>query len=397
MAVHSQIRILHVVGGMNRGGVETWLMNVVRHVDRERFKMDFLVHTEAVCAFDSEIRALGSSVIPCLNPSEPRSYARAFRKILSEHAPYDVVHSHVHHFSGFVLRLANQMNVPVRIAHSHNDTATVNAKAGLRRQFYLGLMRRWIAHYATDGLAASRQAAAALLGRSWDADPRYRVLPYSIDLDPFRRPVDRQGTRAALDLPEDAFVVGHVGRFDPQKNHDFLVDIAAELVRLEPRARLVLVGAGPLHSTIRARVRDGGLEDRVLFLGVRADAIELMRAAFDVFLLPSFHEGLPVVSIEAQAAGLPCVLTSSIAQEADIVPGLVKRVSLDESPAAWSREALAAQDRSTTPAEALAFLENSAFNIQRGLAALADVYTSSASRDLPSSTTLLPQKAYAAQ
>jgi glycosyltransferase involved in cell wall biosynthesis len=368
------IRILHVVGGMNRGGVETWLMNVLRRIDRERFRMDFLVHTEAECAFDAEIRELGSSVIPCLSPSEPRSYARTFRKILSERAPYDVVHSHVHHFSGFVLRLARQMGVPVRIAHSHNDTTAVNARASLRRRLYLSLMRRWIARHATDGLAASRQAATALLGRSWDADSRYRVLHCAIDLDPFRRPVDRQSIRAALDLPADAFVVGHVGRFDPQKNHEFLVKVAAEIVRLEPRSRIVLVGDGPLHPAMRTCAQKAGLADRVLFLGVRADVVELMRAAFDVFVLPSFHEGLPVVLIEAQAAGLPCVLTNSVAEEADIVPGLTRRVSLDEPPAAWARSVLSLRDARLTAHSGLALMERSPFNIDHGLAALTDTY-----------------------
>lgn len=374
MTPGSPIRILHIVGAMNRGGVETWLMNVLRRIDRERFRMDFVVHTDAPCAFDAEIRALGSSVIPCLSPSHPRAYAKAFRKILSERAPYDVVHSHVHHFSGFVLRLASQMGVPLRIAHSHNDTAEVNGRADLGRRLYLTLMRRWIARYATDGLAASHQAATALFGRSWEADPLYRVLPCFIDLDPFRRPVDRHGMRTALALPADAFVVGHVGRFDRQKNHEFLVEIAAEIIRLEPRSYIVLVGDGPLHPAIRARVRDAGLENRVLFLGVRADVADLMRAAFDVFLLPSFHEGLPVVLIEAQAAGLPCVLTRSLAEEADIVPGLTKRVSLDESASAWSRAALAARDRSVGPAEALALLATSPFNVIHGLAALEHVY-----------------------
>jgi hypothetical protein len=212
MAAHSQIRILHVVGGMNRGGVETWLMNVLRRIDRTRFRMDFLVHTDAACAFDSEIRALGSTVIPCLHPSRPWTYAQSFRNTLRQRKPYDVVHSHVHHFSGFVLRLAEQMGVPARIVHSHNDTASLNAGADLRRRMYLSLMRRWISRHATHGLAASRCAATALFGPHWDADPRNRILRYTLDLGSFREPVDRASIKAALGLPADSFVVGHVAR-----------------------------------------------------------------------------------------------------------------------------------------------------------------------------------------
>ena len=398
MTGRSRIRILHVVGGMNRGGVETWLMNVLRRIDRTRFTMDFLVHTDAVCTFDSEIRALGSAVIPCLHPSQPRTYAQAFRNILRQREPYDFVHSHVHHFSGLVLRLAEQMGVPSRIVHSHNDTAAVNAGADLRRRMYLSLMRHWIGSHATHGLAASRRAATALFGPHWDADPRYRVLRYALDLGSFRSPVDRAATKAALGLPADSFVVGHVARFDPQKNHEFVVDVAAEIARREPAFRLVLVGAGPLHAATRARVRAAGLEERVLFLGVRPDVAALMRGAFDVFLFPSLHEGLGIVLVEAQAAGLPCVFTNTLPDEVEIVPGLVTRLPLDDGPAVWAREVLAARDRGVAPADALALVEDSTFNIEHGLAALVDVYASSGrSVDLAPSGTARPDEAYAAQ
>lgn len=148
--MHSErpIRILHIVGGMNRGGVETWLMHVLRHIDRDRFQMDFLVHTTKPCDFDDEIRALGSQVIPCLHPSRPFVYARNLRRLLREHGPYDVVHSHVHHYSGWTLRIAHQAGVPVRVAHSHSDTFSVQAAAGLVRRGYLRLMRTLIHRHA---------------------------------------------------------------------------------------------------------------------------------------------------------------------------------------------------------------------------------------------------------
>jgi len=114
------IRILNIVGGMNRGGAETWLMHVLRNIDRERYLMDFLVHTERICEYDHEIRQLGSRVIPCLHPSKPLKYAKNFKRILRDYGPYDVVHSHVHHFSGYALKLAHQEGVPVRIAHAQN-------------------------------------------------------------------------------------------------------------------------------------------------------------------------------------------------------------------------------------------------------------------------------------
>src|SRR6188474_985657 len=123
------MRVLHVLGGMDRGGVETWLMHVLREWDRGRGQMDFLVHTTRQCAYDEEVRALGARIIPCLTPRRPWSYSKRLRRILRDFGPYDVVHSHVHHFSGMVLRAARTSGVPVRIAHSHNDTSGVEASA----------------------------------------------------------------------------------------------------------------------------------------------------------------------------------------------------------------------------------------------------------------------------
>ena len=231
------IRILHVVGGMDRGGVETWLMHVLRKIDRERFKMNFLVHTTKPCAYDGEIRALGSEIIPCLYPSRPWVYVGNFLRILRERGPFDVVHSHVHHFSGFVLKLAQRAGVPIRIAHSHNDTTSAESRSHPTRRLYLGLTERWISRHATLGLAASPKAAASLFGPGWRDCPQRRVLYYGIDLAPFRGVTHRASVREEMNIPADAFLVGHVGRFHEQKNHTFLLEVAAEFARVEPNMR----------------------------------------------------------------------------------------------------------------------------------------------------------------
>src|ERR1700733_11910503 len=131
------MRILHVLGKLDRGGVETWLVQVLRHIDRQKYQMDFLVHSESPGAYDEEVRALGSRIIPCLHPSNPVMYARNFRRALRQYGPYDVVHSHVHHYSGYVLTLAAMWGVPVRIAHSHNDTRAAEASTSIGRREYL--------------------------------------------------------------------------------------------------------------------------------------------------------------------------------------------------------------------------------------------------------------------
>src|SRR6266852_3082574 len=149
MSATSPTRILHVLGAMNRAGAETWLMHVLRNIDRDRFRMDFMVHTERRGDYDDEIELLGSRVLVCAPPSNPVAYARAFLRILREHGPYDAVHSHVHHFSGLVLRLARSAGVRTRIAHSHSDTTKLDAQSSLSRRLYLWSGRRWIRRHAS--------------------------------------------------------------------------------------------------------------------------------------------------------------------------------------------------------------------------------------------------------
>jgi len=372
------IRILHVVGGMSRGGAETWLMHVLRNIDRRKFKMDFLVHTTRACAYDEEIRASGSRIIACTQPSRPLRYARNFRRILHEHGPYDVIHSHVHHFSGYVLWLASQAQVPIRIAHSHSDTSRLQAGSKPLRQLYLKLMKRLIVNHATVGLAASQTAAAALFGPNWKPDIRWRILYCGIDLAPFRAAIDPAVVRAGLGIPAQAFVVGHVGRFAGPKNHAFLVQIAGEIARREPGAYFLLIGDGPLRPAVQERVAEMGLGDRVVFAGLRPDVPRILLGAMDVFLLPSLWEGLPLSGLEAQAAGLPIVLSDVITKEIDAVKPLVRRLSLSQPASIWAEAALTTKDTvpGITQPEALALLEMGPFNIQQGVKALEEVYAS---------------------
>jgi glycosyltransferase involved in cell wall biosynthesis len=361
---------------MNPGGVETWLMNVLRHIDRSRFRMDFLVHTAKSCAYDEEIRALGSTVITCLHPSRPRHYARNLSRVLHERGPYDVVHSHVHHFSGYVLRLARHAGVRIRIAHSHNDTSMVESKARLARRGYLALMKRWVHAHATVGLACSASAAADLYGPAWEDDPRWRTLYCGIDLSAYELPVVSENLRAELRIPAGAFVLGHVGRFVPQKNHAFVIHIAAEIMRRHPATYLLLVGDGPLRQSVMHQASATGIAERVVFAGIRSDVPRLMRGAMDVLLFPSIHEGLGLVLVEAQAAGLPCVFADIVPREAEVVQTLMRRQSLAQSPSVWADDVFALREstRNVDRDEALRLVAASPFNIRTSLRLLERAY-----------------------
>jgi glycosyltransferase involved in cell wall biosynthesis len=376
MSATKPTRILHVLGAMNRAGAETWLMHVLRNIDRDRFRMDFMVHTERRSDYDDEIELLGSRVLVCAPPSNPVAYSRAFLRILREHGPYDAVHSHVHHFSGLVLRLARSAGVRTRIAHSHSDTTKLDAQSSLSRRLYLWTGRRWIRRHASSKVAVSSPAAACLFGPAWQSDPSTSVSHCGLSFDSFAAPVDRASVRRELGLAPDDFVIGHVGRFVPVKNHDLLLRIHAEALRLRPDARLLLIGEGPLDRAIRATARSLGTADHIRLTGMRSDVARLMLGAMDVFVMPSLYEGLCLAAVEAQAAGLPTILSDQIPAEVDTVPGLVRFVSLNDHAAKWAAVILehAGQPR-MRQAGALACVNQSHFNIHRSVGDLCQLYS----------------------
>ena len=330
------MRILHVLGKLDRGGAETSLVRTLRHIDRHKYQFDFLVHSDKPGVYDEEVKALGARVIPCLSPSHPFRYARNFFRVLRDYGPYDCVHSHVHHFSGYVLALARIAGVPKRIAHSRSDRTAAESKRGVARTLYLSAMKRLLRLSATGGLAVSGKAANSLFGENWPSDSRWQVLYSGIDLEQFAREVDRSKVRAEVQIPEDAFVIGHVGRLVPEKNHSFLLAVMKLVFAHKPNALCVMVGDGPLRQELQRKATQLGISDRLRFLGSRDDVPRLMKGAMDVFVLPSVYEGFPVVLMEAQAAGLPCVISDSITSEADIVQELITRVSLTSPLDVWS-------------------------------------------------------------
>jgi glycosyltransferase involved in cell wall biosynthesis len=370
------VRILHVLGGMDRGGVETWLMHVLRHIDRERFRMDFLVHTDRRCSYDDEIEALGSRIYFCPAPSNPIRYARNFRRIVREHGPYDVVHSHVHYFSGFVLGLAKAAGVRTRIAHSHSDTTILESSGSLSRVSYVRLSRRMIQDYATWKLAASDRAANSLFGCSWQSELNTLISHCGLDLESFSKTVDRVAIRRRIGFGPDEFVLGHVGRLVHVKNHDFLLRIYVELLKLRPNARLILIGEGPLESTVKNTALNLGIKDRIWFAGGRSDVAELMLGSMDAFIMPSLLEGLGLAAVEAQAAGLPTILSDRIPMEADTRCGLVRFLSLGYSAARWSAEIVQHSSRQHIQQKhAVLHVEETEFNINRNVKAISKFYS----------------------
>jgi glycosyltransferase involved in cell wall biosynthesis len=361
---------------MDRAGIETWLMNILRHIDRRQFQMEFLVETNDHSDYDEEIRALGSKTIPCSETKRPLRYARDFSRIMRQYGPYDFVHCHFHYYSGWVLRLAYRAGIPNRIVHSHTNGSMLETEATPFRRLVLTLARRWIKQYATGGLACSKDAGADLFGKLWEADRRWKLHYSSIDVNSFRVEADPVAIRTSFGIPSDALVVGHVARFAEVKNHSFLLDIAVELSERKPEVRFLLIGDGPLRTDIQSKAKKLNLDKNIIFAGVRADVPWLMLSAMDIFLLPSLLEGLPLVLIEAQTAGLPCIFSECVTEEADVIKPLIYRVSLSQPASFWVQRILAAHEASPTveKVDALSMVARSPFNVNKSVKKLEHYY-----------------------
>lgn len=368
-------RILHVVGRVDQFGIAVSLMHMLRIVDRQRYRMDFLALNEQTGTQEEDARALGCRVISCsAQRTRPWHFARDFGEALRQFGPYDIIHSHVHLASGHVLRLADRHGVPLRIAHSRNDTRVAEARRAWPRRLYGALMRRWIRQHANVRLAISRSAAEDLFGPDWQR-AGVRLIYSGRDFSGFADPAPRAAVRRMLGIPADAFVLGHVGHFDWRKNHRSVVAVANELIRRVPNAWLLLIGDGPCQGEIEALVRSLGITDRVVFAGVRSDVPRLVTGAMDVFVFPSHHEGLGLAAVEAQAAGLPCLLSDVLPEEIDVIPQLVHRLSLTAPPALWAERILSMADAPRpSPGEAYRLVQASEFSVKRTTAQLCRIY-----------------------
>lgn len=346
------IRILQCVNDMHRAGLETMLMNYYRNIDRSKIQFDFLTHRPNRSDYDDEIESMGGKIYyaPRLYPQNYPTYFKYMAKFFEEHPEYKIVHSHIDSMSYLPLLAAKKAGVPVRIAHSHNTSIDKDFKYLLKQLFRFG-----ITSVATDYCACGQEAGRYLFGNR-----AYTFIPNAIDSKKFLFNAEvREKRREEFHL-QDAFVVGHIGRLSYQKNHKFLVEIFAKLKQQCPNAILALVGVGEKEADIKAQVKALGLTDSVMFLGNRSDVNELYQM-MDVFVMPSHFEGVPVVGIEAQFAGLPCIFSDKVPVEVKFTD-CVRFISLDQHPNYWADEILKYRDKRRSAAESE--LQNSIYDIR---------------------------------
>lgn len=330
MKPNEPIKIFQLMGSYKGGGVEAVVMNFYRNIDRNKIQFTFVCDEDSTDIPYEEIEKLGGKIIIVPPYSKPFKYHSALKKALKED-DYKIIHSHISTMSVFSLFAAKCAGVPVRIAHSHSTTNKKEKNKNLMKQ----ILRPFSKVFATDYMCCSELAGRWLFGnKEYDKGNVY-LLNNAIDLDKFKYNESlRKKKRKELGIKDDTLVIGHIGRFVAQKNHDFLIDIFNEIHKKNNNSILLLAGQGPLMEDIKNKVKELNLDDNVKFLGQRNDANELYQA-FDVFLLPSLYEGLPVVGVEAQAAGLLCYLSDDMTKETKVLD-ITKFMSLNNTPEEWA-------------------------------------------------------------
>lgn len=330
------IRVLQVLGGTNLGGAESRVMDSYRHIDRERIQFDFCVHSQEEGYFDREIRELGGQVyrVPRFRGTNLAEYRKAWKAFFRQHPGYRAVHGHMTSTASIYLPIAKASGVPLVIAHARSAGVDPGLKGALTR-----FLRRDLGKKADICLTCSRLAGEAVFGKRMVEEGKVTTIPNAIDAEAFafdRK--KREEKRRELGIASDEFVIGHVGRFGHMKNHAFLLDVFAGIVKECPRSRLLLVGEGGLMEDVRGKARELGLEEKVIFAGNQPQ-VAAYDMAMDFFVFPSLFEGLPGSVVEAQATGLRCLVSENVTPEVLITP-LAEAMSLEAGAAAWARKVL---------------------------------------------------------
>lgn len=332
MMSDQQIRILHIIGIMNRGGAETMIMNLYRYINRDRIQFDFVENSAEPGAFDNEVHSLGGRIYHCphYNVKNHFTYKKWWEEFLKEHhSEYAAVHGHLGSTAAIYLRIAKKYGM-YTIAHSHNTSGY-----GMRDLIYqiYAYPTRFVADYF---FGCSFDAGVSRYGMKICSDKgKFSVLNNAINTSNFKFNSDvRQSVRRQYGI-DDKLVLGHIGRFSKQKNHDFLIDIFAQVRKKNPSTVLILIGEGELCKQVQEKVNRLNLQNSVLFMGVQENVSPYYQA-MDIFLLPSLYEGLGIVAVEAQTTGLRCIISDRVSKECIVTDNQVSICSLTDSAKVWA-------------------------------------------------------------
>lgn len=377
------IRVLHVISCLNPGGIECWLMNLLR-LRRPEVQFEFLTFHEG--QFDKEARELGATVhrLPYRRPAVVRHRAE-IEAIIAE-GRYDVVHYHMSSFSGMVMEIAAKHGVPVRIDHVHS-TAWGNPKS--LGYWIHSCYQNWgnlsnVDRYATHLLACSNEAGEKKFGRLWEKRKPDKMVYCGISVNDYRTEFDEQTRQKLLrkfDFPEDAIVIGSVGNLRYPKNYEFLIAVFAELAKRDKRYVLLIAGEGDQRNKLEQLIELQGLSDRVRLPGRCSNVPELLCQLYDIFCLPSRYEGFGLVFLEATAAGLHSVCSNVITRDIiDCIPEQCTPLSLTDPVSVWCDAVEEGLRRKKSPREGVERVEKTPFAIENSMDRLIEIYSSSQNR-----------------
>lgn len=325
------LRIAHVVGKMVGGGVEQTIMNYYKYIDKDLIQYDFIVDNDSTYVPVAEITSRGGRIIYVPPYQNVFNYIVTLKKIFLEN-DYQIVHSHLNTLSVFPLFAAYLANVPYRIAHNHSTAG----KGELKKNIIKYALRPFSRVFPTNLCACSKYAGEWLFGKKEVEKGNVKIWKNALEIEEFSfNKKMREQVRDNMNL-ENAFVIGHVGRFIHQKNHFFLLDVFDEIHKIDNSSVLVLVGEGVLENEVRKIVKEKNLEEQVIFMGNRKDVANLYQA-MDIFIFPSFYEGLGMVAVEAEIAGLQVYCSENIPIEAKISENFTV-LPLTESPKKWAEK-----------------------------------------------------------
>lgn len=369
------LRVLHVIGAMDRGGAETLVMNLYRNMDRNKIQFDFLVNDMDGRDYDEEIQELGGRLyqIPRYNALNYFSYKKACNSFFKSH-PYPVVHGHIGLPASIYLKEAHETGA-FCIAHSHAQNFPISPSELVFRA--CAYPTRFVADYF---IACSEQAGIDRYGKSIPSSSAFHILKNGIDLNRAKfNEKSRKEIREELGVACEEAVFGHIGRLTHIKNHLFLIDVFHQVTQLLPTAHLVLAGRGDDEKNIRNKVRDLNLQDRVHFLGVRSDIPQIL-SAIDVFVFPSIREGLPVAVVEAQSSGARCLISTGVPELARISEQTVFE-PLSSGIDTWARTAVELY-RNPLESRSTAILDarNAGFDVHDSASWLCDLYLNHSNR-----------------
>lgn len=338
--MNNKTKVLYFVDTMNMGGIQSLLINWISRFDRNKIQVDFLLLDDGKkYKLEENLKKLECKVyklddVWIERPLDFMKESKALDRFFKDHHDYKAVHMHSSSKNFLVLKYAKKFRIPIRIIHSHSTNFQTKS---LFKKIIGSILKIQLVKYATDFFACSKESGKWLFGNKVVNSDRFKVIHNAIDYDKFGFDEQiRKKIRQEFKIKDNELLVGNVGRFISLKNHTFLIDIFNEMLKINKNIKLIMVGIGEEKEKIERKVKKLGIEKNIIFAGFRKNVNELMQG-MDVFLLPSLYEGFPVVSVEAQAAGLPCFMSKNVITEETKITDNVIFISLKENASKWAK------------------------------------------------------------